>query len=918
MKFPVPATLVWTLAAPAVLAAPPAPVRVQNLTCEYLVNPLGVGAARPRLRWNLASDGRGVRQTAYQILVARDAKALAANRGDLWNSGKVAANDSPHIPYAGTPLVSGVRCVWKARIWDGAGRPSAWSAPAAWEMGLLRREEWRGRWIGRTSATEYQPAPLLRREFTLRGKVRRARIYVCGLGYHELHVNGAKVGDPVLDPGYTRYDKRALVVTHDVTRLLRAGGNALGVILGTGWYNVHTRAVWDFHKAPWRAAPEMLLDLRVEYADGRTETIASDARWKTATGPILFDSIYGGETYDARRERPGWDRPGYDDSGWDAAQIVAPPKGRLVAQQHPPIKIHQTIAPVKITEPKPGVFLFDMGQNFAGWARLRVRGPAGTRIGMRFGERRNADGTLNTGIIEQHIKRVDASQPFQTDTYVLKGRGIEAWEPRFTYHGFQYVEMTGFPAGGKPTLDTLRGRFVHSAVPSVGEFVCSNDLINRIWRAGRASYLSNLQGIPTDCPHREKNGWTGDAHLAAEQGLLNFDGIAVYEKWLNDLDDEQRENGALPGIVPTSGWGYAWGNGPAWDSAFVLIPWYLYRYTGDTRALREHYAGMKRYVDYLGTRSQNHIVAIGLGDWVPYQTQTPVAVTDTGYYYRDARIVSEAAALLGNRADSQKYAALAETIKNAFNERFFDPKTGLYANGGQTALGCALYQGLVPTERRGDVVANLVAAVEKRNNHIDTGILGAKYVPNALLAAGRADVAYALAAQRDLPSWGHWIDQGATTLWENWNGAESLNHIMFGDILAWFVKALAGLDVDHSSPGFRHIVLKPHVVGDLRFARAAYDSVRGRIESGWKIENNGTLTLAVAIPANATATVYVPTSSPPSNAATGGAITEGGKPANRAEGVAFVRSEDGYAVFNVVSGRYIFAAKGFHGTAAHE
>jgi len=872
-----------------------------QLTCEYLDNPLGIDNPQPRMSWRLESKQRAQKQTAYQILAATSEALLKADAGDLWDTGKVASDQSVQVAYAGKALSSGQRCCWKVRVWDQDGKISAYSPPASWEMGLLAPQDWQGQWIANTADTNSLPAPFLRHAFTLEGKIKQARVYLCGLGYYELHLNGNKIGDHLLDPGYTRYDRRDLYVTYDVTDALRRGKNAVGVILGNGWYNVQTKAVWNFHQAPWRAAPKLLLQLRVEYTDGRSETIATDSGWKTSTGPITFDSIYGGENYDARAELPGWDKPDYDDSAWSQAQVVAAPGGKLAAQMMPPIKADpnvQPLKPVRLTEPRPGVFLFDLGQSFAGFAELRVRGPAGAKVVLKYGERVSKDGMLDRTGIQHHVARVDASQQFQTDSYILRGQGWETWHSRFDYHGFQYVEVTGFP--GQPTLDTLRGDFIHSAVPVAGEFACSNPLLNRIWTAARWSYLSNLQGIPTDCPHREKNGWTGDAHLAAEQGLFNYAPAAVYTKWINDLGDEQRPTGELPGIVPTSGWGYTWGNGPAWDSAFLLIPYYLYEYCGDTKVLCDHYDGLKRYVDYLTRKAKGGIVNLGLNDWAPFKTTTPADITSTAYYYRDAQIVALTAGLRGNAADAQKYADLAASIKTAFNDKFYDPNTGLYGNGSQTSLSCALYQGLVEPANQARVLTNLVAAVENANNHIDTGILGSKYLLNALLANGRAEVAYRIASQKDLPSWGWWIEQGATTLWEQWNGADSRNHIMFGDISAWFYKALAGINPDPAAPAFKHFILKPNLVGGLTSARAAYDSVHGRIVSDWKCAN-GRFDWTVTIPANTSATVYVPI---PDAAA----IKEGGQPAAAAAGVKLLRAETGRTLFEVGSGTYHFTA----------
>jgi alpha-L-rhamnosidase len=873
-----------------------------RLTCEYLSNPIGIDAPQPRLSWQLDSDRRSEVQTAYQILVASSESELAQDHGDLLDTGKVSSDSTLHVPYEGKPLAAGLRCFWKVRAWDKNDKPSGWSQPAFWEMGLLSAEDWKGKWICRTADTNSNPAPLLRRAFAIDGKVKRARAYICGLGYYELHINGKKIGDHLLDPGYTRYDKRDLYVTYDVTDSLRKGKNAIGVILGNGWLNVHTLAVWDFHKAPWRAAPKLLMQLQVEFADGRVETIVTDTQWKTITGPIVFDSIYSGQTYDARLEKSGWDTPGYNDSGWSPALLVEGPKGKLAAQMMPPIRADQIIKPTKVTEPRPGIFVFDFGQNFAGFAELHSpKSAKSSPIVLRYSERLGKDGMIDRADIQQHVLKLDTNQAFQSDTYLLDSSHasrITHHIPRFSYHGFQYVELTGFR--GKPPLDTLRGVFIHSAVPPAGEFECSNPLLNKVWRAARWSYLSNLQGIPTDCPHREKNGWTGDAHLAAEQGLLNFASAPVYTKWINDLADEQRPAGDLPGIVPTSGWGYKWGNGPAWDSAFELIPFYLYQYCNDTRILTEHYEGLKRYVDYLTTKAKDGIVSIGLNDWAPWETKTPAEITSTAYYFRDAQIVALAAKLCGKEEESQKYSDLADSIKAGFNQKFYHGDTGIYGSGSQTALSCALYQGLVDPASREIVLSNLVAAIEKRDGHLDTGILGAKYLLNALLENGRAEVAYRIITQTNQPGWGWWFSQGATTLWEQWNGSDSRNHIMFGDISAWFYKALAGINPDPAAPGFKHIIIKPQVAGNLTFARASYDSVRGRIVSDWKIER-GTFHLTVTIPANTTATVYFP-----SLVADSAAVKEGNNPAASAEGVRLVSAKG--AIFEVGSGTYKFRA----------
>ena len=881
---------------PVLLAFGASGLRVEQLRCEYLDNPLGIDAAVPRLSWVVASSQRDQRQKACQILVAGSRAALEAGKADLWDSGKVASDQTLQVAYGGPRLQSRQVCFWKVRAWDREGKPSAWSAPASWEMGLLSPLDWQAQWVGRTDDTNSNPAPFLRRAFSLPGTIKQARAYICGLGYYELYVNGTRIGDQILDPGYTRFDKRDLYVTHDVTAQLKSGSNAVGVILGNGWQNVHTLAVWDFHKAPWRNSPRVLFHLRVDYTDGRSEVVVSDGSWKCATGPILFDSIYGGETYDARKEIPGWSLAAFNDSAWEPARLLSAPRGMLSAQAMPPIRAEKALKPVKVTEPKPGVFIYDIGQNLAGLGELTVSGPAGTAVRMRYGERLKADGTLDVADISQHVMRKWTNQQFQTDTYILKGGGRETWRARFCYHGFQYVEVTGFP--GKPTLDNLRAWFIHSAVPEAGQFECSNVTLNKIQRAARWSFLSNLQGIPTDCPHREKNGWTGDAHIAAEQACFNFLPVTVHAKWINDLGDEQRPTGQLPGIVPTSGWGYTWGNGPAWDSAFLLIPYYMYVYYGDTDSFRRHYDGMKSYVDFLGTRAKDGIVGFGLNDWAPWKTKTEAPITDTAYYYVDTRIVALAAGLLGKTEDAQKYSTQAESIKQAFTKRFYKPETASYDNGSQTALSTALYQGLVDPASQSRVASNLVAAVEKTTNHIDTGILGCKYILNALLENGRADVAYRMVARTDQPSWGWWLEQGATTLWEQWNGSESRNHIMFGDVSAWFYKALGGIVPDPAAPGFKHFTIKPHVVGDLTSARAEYPSLRGLIVSDWKVVKKE-FRHRVVIPANATATISLPIAS-------ASQVREGGKELYKVEGLKVLRSEAGRTILEAGSGTYQF------------
>jgi alpha-L-rhamnosidase len=883
---------------PALYGADSAEVLVENPRCEYLVNPLGIDETMPRLSWTLASKTRGARQTAYQILAASSAELLAKDQGDLWDSGKVESDETVAIEYTGKPLTSGEHVWWKVHVWDEEGNASPWSTVSKWEMALLDEGDWHGKWIARNESVEEQPLPLLRREFGIDKPIKQARVYVTGLGYYELSINGEKIGDRRLEPGYTRFDKRVLYATHDVTDKLRQGKNALGMMLGNGWFNVQERAAWDFDKAPWRASPRMLLELQIEYEDGSTETIVSDENWQATDGPITYSVIYGGETYDATREQQGWDEPGFDDKNWSAVQVVEGPGGKLVAQAIHPIKLDKTLTPVKVTEPRPGVFVFDTGQNLAGNAELKISGPAGTKVAMKYGERLNDDGTVNQDIIAVHVWNKGRDQQFQTDTYVLKGEGEENWQSRFDYHGFQYVEVTGAP--GKLTTDNLKIHFIHSAVPEAGHFTCSNPLLNQIWENARWSYLSNLHGIPTDCPHREKNGWTADAHLACETALWNYDGITVYEKWLDDMADEQQADGKLPGIVPTGGWGYAWGNGPAWDSAFLIIPDYLHLYYGDSRMRERLYDQHRRYVDYLTGEAKTGTNGIGLGDYVPYKTTTPEIVTSTAYHYHDAKIVAETARLLGKQDEVKHYAAEAERIKAAFNRELYDPKTHQFSNGSQTSQSTALFHDLVPPTEVQGVVDALVANIHGTNDHLDTGVLGSKYLLHALTNNGQAELAYKVASQTTQPSWGWWITKEANTLWELWTEGGSHNHIFMGDCVNWYVRTLVGINPDPAAPGFKHIIIKPHPLGELTFAEAQYDSIRGPVFCRWD-RNDGTLTLKVEIPANTTATVYLPTSDADS-------IREGGQSLAEVAGVKLKETTNGRAEIEVGSGSYEFVA----------
>lgn len=872
-------------------------LKAERLRCEYLNNPLGLDTTKPRLSWELTSGKRGDLQAAYQVLAATSAEKLTEGAADLWNSGRVESRQTNQVVYGGKPLHSGQRCYWTVRVWDREGEQSEFCTPAYWEAGLCEDGDWHGAWIGRRAASaDDTAAPMLRKTFDLPSSVTRARAYVCGLGYNELYLNGQRVGDAVLDPGYTDFDKRVLYATHDVTAFLRRGSNAAGVILGRGWYDMLTQAEWNFDTAPWRSAPKLRMELVCELADGTTGTLSTDGTWKCSTGPILFDSLYEGENYDARLEKPDWATASYDDSKWEPVSIMEAPRGKLTAQQVEPIRVMQTTAPAKLTQPKPGLFVFDFGQNLTGVPQLSIDVPAGTKLDMQCGERLHPDGTLDVRAIEVFTVNRNPKNRFQTDTYIARGGGREIWQPRFTYHGFQYVQVSGYP--GEMTADNLRAAVIHTPFEPTGTFRCSEPLLNQIQKNTLWSFVGNAHSIPTDCPTREKNGWTADAHLAAEQALYNFDAAAFYTKWMDDVSDAMRDDGQMPGIIPSGGWGYTKDIGPAWDSALFIIPWYLYEYYGDTRVLEAHYPTMVRYIDWMQRQAPDDIPTFGLGDWVPYDTHTTNSLTSTAYYYEDLRIIANASKLLGKSDAEATYTAMAKRVKEAWNKRFFKPETGDVDNNSQTALACGLFFGLIPAEHQAAVFQKLLSAIEARDYHIDTGILGAKYVMQVLLDHGRADVAYRLASQKTQPGWGWWLTQGATTLYEDWKGEASLNHIMFGDISAWFYKALAGLRFDSGCPGFRRAIIRPYVVGDLASAEADYHSICGRYVSSWRVAA-GKLALKVSVPANTSAEVHLPAASPEQ-------VTEGNKPLSDVCEVKILTSVAGRVVVEVGGGDYAF------------
>jgi alpha-L-rhamnosidase len=833
--------------------------QAQNLKCEYLENTLGIDCEFPRFSWMLQTTDKHIKQSAYQIKVSTDSIALTTGKANVWDSFKI-ESDIMLVPYGGKSLKSFTKYYWTVICWDDKGQVTIPSLIASFETAMLAKSDWKGKWISDGKSTGYKPAPYFRKEFTMNKKVKSARVYTTAAGLFELSINGQKVGNELFNPMFTRFDCRNLYVTNDVTPFIKQGHNAIGILLGNGWYNHQSVAVWNFDKAKWRNRPRFLLNLRIEYEDGTSETIVSDESWKTADSPIIFNSIYTAEHYDARKELPGWDKPCYDDASWKPVVEKSAPSGKIIAQQVLPVRVTDTLTVVKMIKQSDKHYIFQFERNIAGTIKIKASGKTGTLLRICHAELLDDNNRPNLANIDYHYRPVDTSDPFQTDIFILSGTKEDIFSPRFNYKGFQYVEVIS----SEPvelTEQSLVALEIHSDVTPIGYIQSSNSILNKIWEASNSSYLANLFGYPTDCPQREKNGWTGDAHIVIETALYNFDVITVYEKWLNDFTDVQKENGVLPCIIPTSLWGYDWANGVDWTCAIAIIPWEIYLFYGDSRLLQTMYIPIKRYVDYITSISQDYLTDWGLGDWIPVKTKSNKELTTSLYYYACALILSKAATLFGNEIDAGYYTSLSEKIKTAINTKFLDKETGIYCSGSQTELAAPLFWKIVPENLTATVAFNLYKKVEENDFHLDVGLLGSKALLNALSENGYAGAACKIVAQETYPSWGWWIKNGATTFFENWSmdatTDASRNHIMFGEVNAWLYKGLGGIFPDEKQPGFKHIILKPYFAEELEHFEAKHQSPYGWIVSKW--ENKGKqVRYSLLIPPNSTATLSLP------------------------------------------------------------
>ena len=858
----------------------PFSLKVENLTCEHAVMPLGIETFSPALGWQIFSDDRNVLQKAYQVLVAGSVEQLLADEGDCWNSGKVTSDNSIQVFYEGKPLQPATTYYWKVKVWDRQGNESAWSEPHRWQTGLFSDDDWgNAQWI----ALQELPAdrrvvpgihgagdpslgdmknilPMLRRDFKVEKPLKKATAFVSGLGHFEMHLNGKKVGDHFLDPGWTNYEKYALYVTFDITPYLNEGANACGIMLGNGFY--HTPRERYLKCVVSHGYPKAICKINLEYADGSKAILVTDDSWKTTASPITFSSIYGGENYDARLEQDGWDRPGFDDSLWQQALTVDGPP-QLRSQTATPLKIMETIEPKAVFQSKTGEWVYDLGQNASGIIRMSVKGTKGQTVQVLPGELMNDDST---------VTQRASGDPFRFE-YTVSGRDEEAWQPRFTYYGFRYLMLKdAVPQGAPnpnhlPVVTDLQGLHTRNAAPQSGTFVCSNDLFNRIFHLIDWSIRSNMASVLTDCPHREKLGWLEVAHLMGSSIHYNYNINRMYNKIIDDMCAAQLPDGLIPDIAPeivVFRGGFR--DSPEWGSASVILPWYLYRWYGDLRPLQANYDVMKRYVEYLTSTADRHIVSHGLGDWYDLGPKPPgvsqltsKGVTATAIYYYDVNIMRQAANLLKIPDDEVYFTKLAADIKDAFNREFFKVDTKNYDRGSQAANAMAIYMDLVEPQNRKAVFQNILDDLESRDFALTPGDIGFRYLLRVLEKEGASETIFKINHRDDVPGYGFQLVKGATALTESWAALRyvSNNHCMLGHLMEWFYSGLAGIRQAENSVAYRNIVIRPEPVGDITQASASYESPYGKIVSDWKRDGDS-FVLNVEIPANTTALVYFP------------------------------------------------------------
>ena len=885
-----------------------------NLTCEYLTNPLGIDILHPRFGWNFTSTERNQFQTAYEVIVSDNIIAVQQGKGNQWETGKITSAENMHIEYGGTALRPFTKYYWRVKVYNANGHASSWSDIASFETSMLQSADWKAKWIGDGSKQfendedfyNDDPMPLFRKQFSIAKKITSARLYVTGPGYYEAYMNDNKISNNVLDPGFTAYKKQVLYVTHNITAMLKKGNNTIGIMLGNGWWNplpLRLFGRFNIRNVQQTGRPCVKAQLHISYADGSNEILSTDESWQTAPGPVLRNNVYLGELYDARLEKRF-----SSGNGWRNAAIADGPSGVITSQMEPPVRITKVVTPVRITEVGNDTFIVDMGQNFAGVASIKVKGPAGIKISLRYGEDIFKDGRLNylTSVAGQ-IKEIwnlkggpgAPKTAWQKDEYITKGTGIEKWAPRFTFHGFRYVEVTGWP--GVPTLNDIEGLRMNSDVAPNGTFSCSYDMFNKLHEVIQWTFLSNIFSVQSDCPAREKMGYGADIVVTAESFIYNYDMLHFYRKAVKDFANDQQPDGGITEIAPYTGIadrGYGGESGPlGWQLAFPYLQKQLYEYYGDEKIIAEHYGAFKKQMDFLQARAVNGLFHWDISDHEALDPK-PEAFTASSFYYHHALLAAEFARILKNEEDEKKYQSLAKNIRNAIIAKYWIPATGRFDNATQSAQLFALWYQFAPDKKASlDVLMNEFA---RHKNHISTGIFSTKMLFDVLCKNNLHEKAFELAAQKDFPGWGHMLETGATTLWETWeypDNAPSQNHPMFGSIDDWFYKSILGINA--ASPGFEKITIKPQPLQALTWARGSYQSIKGKIVSDWKKEGNKFL-LQVTIPPNTTAEIWLPAKENEN-------IRESEKSIGEVKELKLLRYENDCAVIAAGSGTYNFS-----------